>query len=44
MAGTKVYAVELDNEGRAFVEVPWVAAERIDEEENPHEIPEDIQN
>lgn len=44
IAGTKIYAVELDNEGKAFVRVPWVAAESSDDQGGSSEIPEDIQN
>lgn len=43
ISGTKIYAVELDNEGKAFVRVPWVAAESSDQGGGSSEIPEDIQ-
>lgn len=43
IAGTKIYAVELDNEGKAFVRVPWVAAESSDDQGGSSKIPEDIQ-
>lgn len=44
IGGTKIYPVELDNEGKAFVRVPWVAAESSDDQGGSSEIPEDIQN
>lgn len=43
ISGTKIYPLELDNEGKAFVRVPWVAAESSDDQGGSSEIPEDIQ-
>lgn len=42
ISGTKIYPLELDNEGKAFVRVPWVAAESSDDQGGSSEIPEDI--
>lgn len=44
IGGTKIYPVELDNEGKAFVRVPWVAAESSSDQGSSSEIPEDIQD